>query len=331
MLKSCSDIHVASFFSQHRPISVSQVIPPATTTEAFSSLFNPAKPAPKSKAQDVIYTLSSAVDTLDQAVASQQDGQPQQQQQNQTPEELDLRAAVAQAQSQASTNSPETQHLDNLPAKSLHINLQELAKNFRPFVPPPPPVPMGALREASGRKRAAAGREQSQQQQQQQTPQTTDQQQQQQPTKQTTWTSTLTVYESTHADGRKTYKTYATPITRMPTSPSSIKELRPQGSQEVDAEHDSLQHQQHQQEIRYLPPASTLQPFLSRMQARQLSYADRLDARFGRMRLQEEGEEEGGGMQAISVKRQRKLKMKKHKYKKLMKRTKNLRRRLDKT
>ena len=32
---------------------------------------------------------------------------------------------------------------------------------------------------------------------------------------------------------------------------------------------------------------------------------------------------------AISVKRQRKLKMKKHKYKKLMKRTKNLRKKLD--
>ena len=34
-------------------------------------------------------------------------------------------------------------------------------------------------------------------------------------------------------------------------------------------------------------------------------------------------------MWTISVKRQRKLKMKKHKYKKLMKKTRNLRRRLD--
>jgi len=34
-------------------------------------------------------------------------------------------------------------------------------------------------------------------------------------------------------------------------------------------------------------------------------------------------------MRAISVKRQRKLKMKKHKYKKLMKKTRNLRRRLE--
>jgi hypothetical protein len=40
--------------------------------------------------------------------------------------------------------------------------------------------------------------------------------------------------------------------------------------------------------------------------------------------------EEANTMIALSVKRQRKLKMKKHKYKKLMKRTRNLRRRLDK-
>src|SRR5690606_28536230 len=39
---------------------------------------------------------------------------------------------------------------------------------------------------------------------------------------------------------------------------------------------------------------------------------------------------EEDGMEAISVKRQRKLKMKKHKYKKLMKKTRNLRRRLEK-
>jgi hypothetical protein len=41
--------------------------------------------------------------------------------------------------------------------------------------------------------------------------------------------------------------------------------------------------------------------------------------------------EEGEGMWTISVKRQRKLKMKKHKYKKLMKRTRVLRRKLDRT
>lgn len=57
------------------------------------------------------------------------------------------------------------------------------------------------------------------------------------------------------------------------------------------------------------------QKFLERMKQRREQY-----------RLQR-GEETD--MLAISVKRQRKLKMKKHKYKKLMRRTRNLRRRLD--
>ena len=54
--------------------------------------------------------------------------------------------------------------------------------------------------------------------------------------------------------------------------------------------------------------------FLERMQIRQEQSRERLQER---------------AMWGISVKRQRKLKMKKHKYKKLMKRTRNLRRRLD--
>ena len=59
------------------------------------------------------------------------------------------------------------------------------------------------------------------------------------------------------------------------------------------------------------------QPFLTRMAHRQT--------------VLEPSSGEDEGMMLISVKRQRKLKMKKHKYKKLMKRTRNLRRKLGKT
>jgi hypothetical protein len=64
-----------------------------------------------------------------------------------------------------------------------------------------------------------------------------------------------------------------------------------------------------------LPPASPPTRFLERMQIRQERYREQ--------------RAEENDMFAISVKRQRKLKMKKHKYKKLMRRTRNLRRRLD--
>jgi Mitochondrial domain of unknown function (DUF1713) len=55
-------------------------------------------------------------------------------------------------------------------------------------------------------------------------------------------------------------------------------------------------------------------------------FLDRMAIRQGRYEMRQEAD---GGMFALSVKRQRKLKMKKHKYKKLMRRTRNLRRRLD--
>ncbi|KAE8448535.1 hypothetical protein EG329_009416 [Mollisiaceae sp. DMI_Dod_QoI] len=62
-------------------------------------------------------------------------------------------------------------------------------------------------------------------------------------------------------------------------------------------------------------PRASPTKFLERMQIRQERYRDQ--------------RREENDMLAISVKRQRKLKMKKHKYKKLMRRTRNLRRRLD--
>lgn len=65
---------------------------------------------------------------------------------------------------------------------------------------------------------------------------------------------------------------------------------------------------------------STRPSFLERMRIRQRRYEDAMG------RKSEENK-----IWAISVKRQRKLKMKKHKYKKLMRKTRNLRRRLDRT
>lgn len=82
-------------------------------------------------------------------------------------------------------------------------------------------------------------------------------------------------------------------------------------------------------DVQYTSYASGLVPaqeepaqpsFLDRMRTRQRRFEDALGRR-----------SEENKMWAISVKRQRKLKMKKHKYKKLMRKTRNLRRRLDRT
>lgn len=68
--------------------------------------------------------------------------------------------------------------------------------------------------------------------------------------------------------------------------------------------------------------------FVERLAQRQLRFDESRARRAGGMSA---GPGSPEGMLAISVKRQRKLKMKKKKYKKFMKRTRNLRRKLDRT
>ena len=259
---------MSNFFSLHRPISVTTPIPPESSTAAFSSIFN-SKPRSSHKTTDVTYTLSSTGDTFENAATSTHSQNSQQL----TQEQVDSRSAVTKASPSNADQSPH--HLD-LPAKTIHINLQELVKNFRPYVRPPPPVPTdSALPEevAQGTSQLAELQSES-------------------VLSQKIFTTTLTIRENTYRSGRKSYKTHTTPIIEGPGSVEGYKGV-------------------------YLPPVPRGQPFLGRMRERQIQYMER-----------------SGGVeiwQAISVKRQRKLKMKKHKYKKLMKRTKNLRRRLDRT
>ena len=267
------DIHVASFFSLHRPISVTTPVPQESSSTAFSTIFGSKSP-PKSKSVDVIYTLSSAVNTLENTASSAQEQNPQQE----NSEVADLRATVFQAS--ASNADTPTHNLD-IPVRNLHFNLQELARNFRPFVPPPAPVPVSSQDQAE----EIASSESK--------PQAKP------VIKQKSYTATLTIHETTSSDGRKQYRTHTSPIVEEPA-------------------HSAASHEEGE-EVTYFPPAPRNQPFLGRMRERQLAYEDRLEERSG-----------GGEVwRTISVKRQRKLKMKKHKYKKLMKRTKNLRRRLD--
>ena len=134
-------------------------------------------------------------------------------------------------------------------------------------------MPLGALKEAAGDVAKAETRSR--------------------PPLRKSYKTTLTIYESTNADGQRSYETYSSPIVVEPTQPENEKEFLP-----------------------WTHPRG--QPFLGRMRERQIKYEDRIDERMGT-----------DVWHLISVKRQRRLKMKKHKYKKLMKKTKNLRRRLD--
>ena len=184
----------------------------------------------------------------------------------QTSEEIELRAAVTQAS--VSNAEPETKHLDRAPGNEVGMSLQQLTDRFRPFMPPPAPVPMESP-EAQRQKHEVA---------------------EQAKTQKKSYSTVLTILESTHPNGQKTYEARTSPIVEDPENSSVTP--------------------------RQAPSSSTSTSFLERMRIRQEKWEDFRDER-------------ARNMEALSTKRQRKLKMKKHKYKKLMKRTRNLRRKLD--
>ncbi|EER27077.1 hypothetical protein CPC735_024130 [Coccidioides posadasii C735 delta SOWgp] len=258
------DIHVASFFSIHRPMSVTTTVPPASTSEAFSTIFSAKKQA-KARQNDVIYTIASAVNVIENAIPRHQ----------QSTEDSDLRAAVTQAS--ASNAEPDVTHLDGVPMQDLRISVQEFAKRLRPFNPPPPPVPMDEAQQAKIMDVEAEGTESEQ-----------------------SYSTVLTIRESSHADGSKSYQAYTTPFVR-------VTDMEAPSGTETEA-----MGEQHTPESARLPSR-----FLDRMRIRQLKWEAFMERR-------------NRTMYAISVKRQRKLKIKKHKYKKLMRKTRTLRRRLDK-
>ena len=253
-----ADVKVSSFFSLHRPISVTTSIPKPSTEASFNSIFEPHLQDNR-KYADVIYTLSNSVESLETAVQGQ--------------EERDIREEILQ---NSSSNSENVKHLDGVP----QISVDQMIAQFVPFKAPPAPV---SFDEAQS-KRKAAPRQRVREAAKVQPPQP----------KQKAWSTTVVVTESTDSNGERTYSTSTSPMVEI----------------QVPAMENPME--QADIEIR--------QPFLDRMKIRQKRYQQYRGNRT---------EKDRGTMLLISVKRQRKLKMKKHKYKKLMKKTRLLRRKLD--
>ncbi|KAJ5773407.1 hypothetical protein N7457_008303 [Penicillium paradoxum] len=112
------DVHVASFFSIHRPISVTTTVPPTSTTDAFEAIFSSKRPL-RNEPQDVIFTLSSAVQSMDPASQG-----------------------MSESEDQFRTFSEQDGELRMLDGPDAKMSVEEYTRRLRPFQPPPPPVPM---------------------------------------------------------------------------------------------------------------------------------------------------------------------------------------------
>jgi Mitochondrial domain of unknown function (DUF1713) len=305
-----SDIYVASFFSNHRPLSVTSSVPLSTRGEVFQSIFTPKKPSSKSNpgTAEVIYTLASVVQNLDGNIAQSQNQQQHQNQQSGQQDRPNLISALTQHNNSNASNFSEPQHIDGSPQQSISsrvpngvkLAIQQIARQFRPFNPPPVPQPISdAQIEAKAAEQAAAAEEAEEEQARQ-----LEQQIERQDTTQGPRHLVINVHDRARERQANRFFTPHTTRIEQPLYPQLLAEIE----EGVDGR------------TRYDPNASIMNPEPRR--------------RVGRIR---QGPQEksvalrrGKKMYAISVRRQRKLKMKKHKFKKLMRRTRTLRRKLDK-
>lgn len=188
-------------------------------------------------------------------------------------------------------------------------SLEEVVANFKPFRAPPPPQAFPLESHSTSNKQTSPTKP---------TRKTSAKSTQ---AKKKSYTTTIVVTESTSADGQRTWSASSSPIVRIPEPTSStMTTMREPRRPYLE--------RMRKREIAYLSQKARAQQIKARSSPLQ---ALRRSIDGGRTKSVREPGAKGGRrrMLLISVKRQRKLKMKKHKYKKLMKRTRNLRRRLE--
>jgi len=166
-----------------------------------------------------------------------------------------------------------------------------MVARLRPFGAPAPPVPIDQQTKTEKRRSPSAILRQEQQEQQHQEIELDR--------RERTYKATLIVHETTDSNGDRVWSAQTSKAIEITDSPQQMREIR--------------------------EPVHGFKEIEPRSQ-RQMSYGEQIRERRRGIR---DANGEKDEMLAISVKRQRKLKMKKHKYKKLMKRTRNLRRRIE--
>lgn len=131
---------LSTFFSLHRPMSVTHSFPKTVTDDIFAQIFTPL--TKDNKVDDVISTLSHTVDQLEDPMRSlsletQQDG------------------GVVATDANGEHMKIEVHHADGSES-NVYVQLNAMAGQFLPFRPPPAPQPESATEKAAREDMAAA-------------------------------------------------------------------------------------------------------------------------------------------------------------------------------
>ncbi|CAK7228990.1 hypothetical protein SBRCBS47491_007097 [Sporothrix bragantina] len=338
---------LSTFFSQHRPISITHSLPKIVSDDAFATIFAP-RAGRNGKSSDVIRTLSRAVDDLEgpmagmslngntQANATPRGSRARQAKEaqaqfarQQLQQQLEDDAAAANGESMSSPQSQlEFKNADGSDA-GIHVQVNSLSGQFLPFQPPPPPMP--EMTEAEANAAEAADASSSSQ----------------------TLPGSVITFDL--GDGELTSTGNSAALLDEDAEPRSSRvfkailtieeQLDDNGEVRIVAHSPRILEEGAEVSVEGVSEDVVPRSFFERMALRQLRFEDALQRQrdanstangvgVRRHRLPSayhDGTTALPRMMAISVKRQKKLRMKKKKYKKLMKRTRTLRRKLDRT
>ncbi|PNS16669.1 hypothetical protein CAC42_4633 [Sphaceloma murrayae] len=303
------DLKLSSLFALHRPLALDMPLPPVTPQYAFEKLFEPST-SHKAQPADVVATLQSTISALESSAQSQSS---------------DLRWSVVQESPSNSANGG-VRHLDGQPRRP--VNVEDFVKQLHPYMKPPAPVPVPQLSASQQKARKARDLKRRQESNQD-------------------YRATIVLRQVDGQDYMTGELESMEPIIGQRMS-NVARKMRGESSSTARHPPQTQTPNQARRAIMSFGKRVKMRKVMmilgQRYQPRYVSVAPR--GPYARRRaaaaatdgvegssmvaVGEVQNQPQGIMEAISVKRQRKLKMKKHKYKKLMKRTRNLRRRLDK-
>jgi len=120
VLTLTAEVKISSFFSLHRPISITTAFPSMSSTASFDAIFQPRAPTSRKTLLDNIGTLSGGIKRIEVALRAHE--------QKSTNEEV--------VQSEA-----DTQHFDGSPEASQAM-MDRIVSRWTPYRPPPVPMPL---------------------------------------------------------------------------------------------------------------------------------------------------------------------------------------------
>ena len=311
-LSSCIDVSVdlsiAAFYATYRPISITGPGPKQAQIEDIDKIFQP-RPKSKFKPQnDVIYTLSSALENLDQQIADKQTPQ----QESNVSQKADIIKQLTQHNEASAQQGDGNQTINvRVPNGTVKLVIQEIQSRFRPFNKPPPPTPVSqqeldaleaeqAASEANDE--ALAGQLEAQVE------------------AQDTENDPALVVAAAALGRRHRRKIDAQMLNQEQQSPSQPKSLGDVPVAEVFRNQgESFSIDLDMQKGHFFTPHYDTDAATQSTPTPRSIRGNRIRRGFGvPVRIPQRNKP---GMKLISVKRQRRLKMKKHKYKKLMRKT----------